>query len=105
MGYVPLKDQFPDLYNIVRNKKATVANVLQHNQLNMAFRRSLNVNNLAALNQVVARVFTISLADRRDTFVWDLLQQCQFTVSSMYMALVTRTLFRETTLSRIKRYL
>jgi hypothetical protein len=69
-------------------KKATLANVLQYNQLNVAFRRSLNENNLAALNQVVARVFTISLADQRDTFVWDLLQQGQFTVSSMYRALV-----------------
>jgi hypothetical protein len=67
---------------------ATIANVLQYNQLNVAFRRSFNENNLAALNHVVARVITISLADRRDTFVWDLLQQHQFTVSSTYRTLV-----------------
>jgi hypothetical protein len=79
LGFVPLKEQFLDLYNIVRKKKATITNVLQYNQLNVAFCWSLNENNLAALNQVVARVFTISLGDRRDTFVWDLLQQCQFT--------------------------
>jgi hypothetical protein len=88
LGCVPLKDQFPDLYNIVRKKKATVADVLQYNQLNVDFRRSLSENNLASLNQVVARVFTISLADRRDVFVWDLLQQGQFTINSMYRALV-----------------
>jgi hypothetical protein len=92
LGCVPLKDQFPDLYNIVRKKKATVADVLQYNQLNVDFRRSLSENNLASLNQVVARVFTISLADRRDVFVWDLLQQGQFTINSMYRALVARNI-------------
>jgi hypothetical protein len=33
------------------------------------------------LNQVVVRVFTIRLTDRKVTFVWDLLQQDQFTVN------------------------
>jgi hypothetical protein len=54
----------------------------------VAFRRSFNENNLVALNQVVARVLTISLADQRDMFAWDILQQGQFTISSMYRALV-----------------
>ncbi|KAL5678774.1 hypothetical protein ACJX0J_014905, partial [Zea mays] len=43
-------------FEYLKNKtitQATVANVLQHNQLNVAFRR----------------VFTISLADRRDTML------------------------------------
>ncbi|KAL5658775.1 hypothetical protein ACJX0J_031938 [Zea mays] len=44
-------------FEYLKNKtitQATVANVLQHNQLNVAFRR----------------VFTISLSDRRDTSVY-----------------------------------
>jgi hypothetical protein len=45
-------------------------------------------NNLTVLNQLIARVVTISLNDQRDVFVGDLLQQDQFIVSSMHRTLV-----------------
>jgi hypothetical protein len=87
-GVCPLKDQFPEFYNIVRKKKATLSIVLRFDQLNVAFHRSLNENNLAALNQISARTLNASLTVRRNIFVWDLLQQGQFTIISMYRSLV-----------------
>jgi hypothetical protein len=52
----PLKSLFPALYNIVRNKDASVRMLLSMTPLNMAFRRSLVSVNLRAWHDVVAMV-------------------------------------------------
>ena len=41
MGDKPFKVTFPSLYNLVRNKGATVAHVLSTSPLNVTFRRAL----------------------------------------------------------------
>jgi hypothetical protein len=41
LGNRPLADQYPSLYNIVRNKNVTVATTLATTPLNIGFRRSL----------------------------------------------------------------
>ena len=41
LGNWKLKDQFPNLFNIVRRKHATIAEVLSSNPLNVSFRRAL----------------------------------------------------------------
>ena len=85
---IPFKLQYPDLYNIVRKKSATVSTVLRSNPLNVAFRRSLVGNNLQAWLHLIAKVVNVQLTDQKDTFLWTLKQNSQFTVRSMYRALV-----------------
>jgi hypothetical protein len=45
LGASTLKDQYPNLYNIVRKKSATVANIFSSRPLNVSFRRSLVAEN------------------------------------------------------------
>jgi hypothetical protein len=41
-----LKDQYPNLYNIVRKKSATITDVFSTRPLNVSFRRNLVAANL-----------------------------------------------------------
>ena len=68
LGNTPLKYQYPSLFNITRKKHASVATVLGATPLNISFRRSLVGNNRIAWLDLVARVMSIQLSDRKDTF-------------------------------------
>jgi hypothetical protein len=46
LGANTLKEQYPNLYNIVHKKSATVAKIFSTRPLNVSFRRSLVVANL-----------------------------------------------------------
>jgi hypothetical protein len=46
IGDKPLKDTYPSLYHITRDKHVTVSKVLSSRPLNISFRRSLVDNNL-----------------------------------------------------------
>jgi hypothetical protein len=48
-------------------------------------------NNLTLWYMLVARVVHISLNDVQDKFVWDLLQNGNFTINSMYKAIIVDT--------------
>ena len=48
-GNVAFKYLYPNLYAIVRKKKATVSDVFRTTPLNVAFRRSLVGNNLGSV--------------------------------------------------------
>lgn len=91
---IPFCELYPNLYNIVRKKSATVSKVLGSNPLNVAFRRSLVGNNLIAWHQLVATVMNTQLMDRRDIFRWSLSQDGRFTVSSMYKMLIAPNVTR-----------
>jgi hypothetical protein len=41
LNNTPLREQFPNIFNIVRNKTSLVAEVLSHANLNLSFRRSI----------------------------------------------------------------
>jgi hypothetical protein len=41
VGYKPLKEQFPSLFNIVHYSHDTVVNVMNQNPLNISFRRAV----------------------------------------------------------------
>jgi hypothetical protein len=84
----PLKIQYPNLFNIVRKKQATLANVLNSTSLNVSFRRTLVGNKLLEWQSLVARVSFINLNEGRDTFVWNLNNNGLFSVKSMYKYLV-----------------
>jgi hypothetical protein len=56
--------------------------------LNISFRRCLVGNNLNLWYKLIASVAHIRLNDVEDNFIWGLLQNGDFSVSSMYRALI-----------------
>ena len=82
MGNQAFKLQYPNLFNIVRKKQATVADVFSSNPLNVGFRRTLVGNKLVEWHSLVARL------EGTDQFVWSLNKNGSFTVKSMYRHLI-----------------
>src|SRR6266542_2105211 len=88
LAFLTLKVCFPNLYNIVRKKSATVKSVLSSRPLNIAFRRSVVGVNLDAWHALVAMVMNVQLTTQSDSFCWGLHQHGRFSVHSMYAALM-----------------
>jgi hypothetical protein len=72
IGDKPLKDTYPSLYHIARDKHVTVSKVLSSRPLNISFKRSLVDNNPSHWLHLVARVSNVVLVDDRDYFKWRL---------------------------------
>jgi hypothetical protein len=72
LGDKPLKDTYPSLYHIVRDRKVTISKVMSSIPLNISFRRSLVDNNLSQWLHLVARVSNVVLVDGKDYFKWPL---------------------------------
>jgi hypothetical protein len=81
-----LREQYPNLYNIVRKKSVIAANVFSMRPLNISFRRSLVGANLHSWHQLVLRIVNMHLNDQSDIFRWSMNSNGQFSVSSMYNA-------------------
>jgi len=64
-----LKDQFPNLFNIVRRKHATVVEILCSNPLNVSFRRVLVGDQLTEWYSLVASLVHINLNEGMDIFM------------------------------------
>jgi hypothetical protein len=88
LGTNALKEEYPNLYNIVRRKNATVTDIFQSSPLNISFRRSLVAENLNSWHHLVQRLAHIHLSDRADIFRWSFKYDGQFTISSMYQVLL-----------------
>jgi hypothetical protein len=65
LGANMLRDEYPNLYNIVRRKTATVADIFRTRSLNITFRRSLVATNLDSWNHLVLRLAHIHLRASR----------------------------------------
>jgi hypothetical protein len=57
--------------------------------LNISFRRFLNPNNRRLWNELVGRIMHIKLNDQANVFIWNLHQNGQYTVRSLYLALIS----------------
>ena len=90
LGNSPLCDQYPQLYNIVRKKQDTVADVLSTQIPNLSWRRDLIGNKLVMWNNLVSRLSTIVLSQERDEFKWNLDQTGVFSVKSHYLGLINQ---------------
>jgi hypothetical protein len=88
LGNSTKREQYPCLYNIVRNKQDTVAEVLRTFPPNVSFRRDLIGPKLAAWNALLPRIANIVLSQVQDEFRWTLTQNGLFSVKSHYLALV-----------------
>jgi hypothetical protein len=82
----PLKIQYPNLYNIVRRKDATIAEILSLRPLKVSFHRNLVAENLLSWHALVLRLMDIHLTESPDTFKWSLNHNGQFSVNSIYQA-------------------
>ncbi|WVZ50145.1 hypothetical protein U9M48_001431, partial [Paspalum notatum var. saurae] len=71
-GSQPLKFIYPSLFNIVRNKSATVADVMSSVPLNVFFRRGLVGERLRAWHELVGMVMRVPMRGGRDVFKWSL---------------------------------
>jgi hypothetical protein len=99
LGSYNFQQQYSSLYNIVRRKSDTIANVLSAIPLNVSFRRYLEGNNLTLWNDLVLRVAQIQLRDQNDVFKWNLHQSDQFSVHSLYLALISNRVVQHNTKS------
>jgi hypothetical protein len=72
LGDVPLKDQYPSLYNVVNHTNVTVAHVFSLAPLNIGFRRTLSGNRWDRWVHLVTRLTRVQITDQVDTFKWDL---------------------------------
>ena len=80
--------KFPSLFNVVRRKQDTVAAVLNSTPPNVSFRRVLRGQNLNNWNRIVSSIADVQLSEDPDFFYWSLHSSGQFSVKSMYAALV-----------------
>ena len=87
-GNSALKDQYPNLFNMVHRKHVTVHAVLNGDPLNASFRRHLTGNNLRDWMDLRHHVANIQLGDNKDIGIWQLHKSGQFSVRSMYSALL-----------------
>jgi hypothetical protein len=85
LGNRPLADQYPSLYNIVRNKNVTVATTLATTPVNIGFRRSLTGVRWDRWIHLVQRLMSIQLNSNNDVFKWNLVESGRFLVKSMYL--------------------
>ena len=84
----PLREQFPALYNIVRHKSDTLAKVLETFPPNVSFRRSLYGPRQASWNALLQRLATVQLTQGPNEFRWNIGISGNFSVDSMYKALI-----------------
>ena len=88
LGSATLREQYPALYNIVRHKGDTIAKVLESFPPNVTFRRDLIGPRLQSWNILLQRLTTVQLSHGSDVFCWNLHGNGQFSVDSMYRALI-----------------
>jgi hypothetical protein len=78
LGDKQLKDTYPSLYHIARDRKVAISKVMSSRPLNISFRRSLVDNNLRHWLHLLARVSSVDLVDGKDYFKWPLTKKRPF---------------------------
>ena len=87
LGNAGLREQYPALYRIVRDKNDTLAQVLSSFPPNNYFRQDLIGPRLMSWQKNLSRLESINLRQGRDVFHWNLTTSGSFTVDSMYRVL------------------
>jgi hypothetical protein len=68
LGNKSLAEQYPLLYNILKCKQVSVANVLNQNPLNISFRAYFKRNCWRLWLQLVQRLMSVQVNDEKDIF-------------------------------------
>ena len=85
---MPLAMQYPRLYHIVQRKDVSVASVMGHMSLNVAFRRQLTRDKWTDWLNLVERLMMVNLSHESDIFRWKLATSGAFTAKPMYTDLI-----------------
>ena len=88
LGNATLREQYPALYNIVRHKGDSFATVMESYPPNVTFRRDLIEPRLQSWYILLQRLSMVHLSHGSDVFRWNLHRNGQFSVESMYRALI-----------------
>jgi hypothetical protein len=88
LGNAPLREQYPALYNIVCYKSDTIKKVMATSPPDVTFMRDLIGQRLVAWNALLQHLATVQLSSGPDEFRWNLLKNGEFSVDSMYNALI-----------------
>lgn len=88
IGGKPLKNQYPSLYNIARPKFLTISEVQSSSPPNICWCRHLIGLKLIAWNELQSRIERLILPEEQVYFYWNLAPNGQFSVKSLYTALV-----------------
>ena len=88
VGVKPLKIKYPSLYNIVRDRHATVSKVIATSPLNISFRRALVGDKLLEWINLVSQISSVGLVASSDYFRWNLTKSGLFSVRSLYLHLI-----------------
>jgi hypothetical protein len=70
LGKEPLSVKYPALYNLIKKKNMSVAQVLSTTPLNVSFRRALVGVNLDNWLGLVGNFLEVNLSNLRDSFRW-----------------------------------
>ena len=88
MGHTSFRERFRRLYNLVRRKHDTVQQVISSVPLNVSFQRNLIGRNLDDWQELVYLTSNVQIIDSPDRCIWSLHKSGQFSVHSMYAALM-----------------
>jgi hypothetical protein len=83
LGREPLNVKYPALYNLVKKKNMSVAQVLSTTPLNVSFRRALVGVNWDSWLSLVGNVLEVNLNNLRDSFHWQLVRNFQLRIYIM----------------------
>jgi hypothetical protein len=103
LGESPLASQYPSLFNIVRTKEVTIADVFSQVPLIIRFHRALTWHKWNSWVSLVRTLMRVHLNDEPDSFKWHLTTKCVFTDKPMYTDYMNgHTLFLKKYLWKIK---
>jgi hypothetical protein len=88
LGNGPLREQYPALYSIVCHKSDTIALVMATSPPNVTFECHLIGPRLVAWNALLLRLESIQLTIGPDEFRWNLHPNGNFSVRSLYNAII-----------------
>jgi hypothetical protein len=83
----PIKEIFPDLFNICADPNISVAAALESGDLNIVFRRSLNPEGRRQWDELGRLTEPTVLSNSKDKVTWHLDSSGKFTVQSLYAKL------------------
>jgi hypothetical protein len=86
-GDHPLKEAFPNLFNVRENPSQSVASVFGVGELNIRFLRSLNQDGMRQWSQLATLRENFSYGNGKDKASWHLNPSSTFSVQSMYAKL------------------
>jgi hypothetical protein len=89
LGREPFSAKYPALYNLVKKKNLSVAQVLSTTPLNISFRRALVGVNRDNWFNLVGSFLEVNLSNPRDTFHWT--SSKKFSVKDLYDNLILRS--------------